>query len=66
MIEAVKKNTATKKTTTGGRGDEEFCALPHSATPVILADEVQFIRDFGAAKRPRSLGREHDLVFYPF
>ncbi len=65
MIEAVKKNAATNEEP-WGRGDEEFCALPHSATPVILADEVQVIRDFGAAKRPRSLGREHDLVFYPF
>ena len=65
MIEAVKKNAATNEEPLG-RGDEEFCALPHSATPVILAHEVQFIRDFGAAKRPRSLGREHDLVFYPF
>jgi len=54
VIEAVKKNAATKKTTTGGRGDEEFCALPHSATPVILADEVQVIRDFVTTRKVRA------------
>jgi hypothetical protein len=32
----------------------------------MMAHEIKVIRDFGAAKRPRSLGRERDLVFYPF
>jgi hypothetical protein len=32
----------------------------------MMAHEVKVIRDFGAAKRPRSLGRERDLAFHPF
>lgn len=53
MIEAVKKNTATGEEP-WGRGDEEFCALPHSAAPVILADEVQVMRDFVTTRKVRA------------